>query len=106
MVIVEVPELRVMPVLVATVKSTPSTVKVLDPMFKARVLLLVDKKLRVSVTLKLLVVNVPCVRLKLLPEYASARSTVIPDPLVITAPRVLPAQVIVPLAKKSPAREV
>jgi hypothetical protein len=100
MLTVDVPEFRAMPVLVVKVKKAP-TVKVLDPMFKVRVLELLDAKLPDTVKLKLLVVNVPLVRVQLLALNASAKVTVIPTPLIVVELKVLLLDVIVPLARKS-----
>ena len=94
-----------MPVLVAKIKPAP-TVKVLDPIFKARVLLLLELKEPDVVTLKLLVVRVPCVRPSELPLKASASVTVIPEPLIVVLASVLPAHVSVPLARKSGLTDV
>jgi hypothetical protein len=81
-------------------KSTgvePLNVNVDDPRLIVRVLLLLEDR-EVAVTLKLLVVNVPCVTVSV-PEdvNASPSVTMIPDPLIVTGPSVLPALVNVPV---------
>ena len=104
MVIVEVLGLSVIPVVVAVYHARllePVIVQVPLPMFKVRVLLLLELKLP-AVTLKFAAVNVPWVRksgLPLLIVNASASVTVIPEPLTVVLLIEVPALVIVAEAK-------
>lgn len=68
-----------------------------DPRLIVRALLLLEDRI-VAVTLKLLVVKVPCVTV-IVPEDVSASPsvTVIPEPSIVTGPSVLPALVNVPV---------
>ena len=104
MVIVEVLGTTVRPVVVAVfhaVAPLPDIVQVPLPMFKVRVLLLLEEK-RPAVTLKFAAVNVPCVRVSMFPEprvKASASVTVMPEPSIVVLFSALPALVTVPDAR-------
>ena len=93
--------LRARPVVVAVLHTDapePESVQVPLPMFKVRVLLLLETKESV-VTLKFAAVNVPEVRDKLpAEERASASVTVVPEPEIWMSLSVLPLLVIVPEA--------
>ena len=103
--IVDVLGLSVKPVVVNVLHAAepePEIVQVPLPMSKVRVLLLLEEK-EPAVTLKFAAVNVPWVRVSVFVEpnvIASASVTVIPEPLIVVLPRVLPALVTVPLARK------
>ena len=94
----------VKPVVVAVfhaVAPLPDIVQVPLPMFKVRVLLLLEEK-RPAVTLKFAAVNVPWVRVSVLDApnvIASASVTVIPVPLTVKFLSVLPLLVTVAEAK-------
>lgn len=111
MVIVEVLGTTVRPVVVAVVHAVaplPDIVQVPLPMFKVRVLLLLEEK-TAAVTLKFAAVNVPCVRvseLAVLRVKASASVTVMPEPLIVVLLMVLPTLVAVAVARNVGATEV
>lgn len=101
-IIVDVPALNVNPVLKAKLNAVPLVAIeiMLLPKLIVRVLKLEELKIAapVSVTSLLAVVNVPCVTVKV-PEAVngSPSVTVMPEPFTVTAPRVLPALVSVPV---------
>lgn len=98
-IIEEVPALNVRFVFVPKfVGEGPVNVTVLLPKFTVRVLVLLELT-PAAVTLKLFVVNVPCVKTILSVTFTASPSvTVIPDPLIATEPpNVLPALVSVPV---------
>ena len=111
MVSVDVLGTTVRPVVVAVfhaVAPLPDIVQVPLPIFKVRVLLLLELKLP-AVTLKFAAVNVPSVRVNVLPApnvSALASVTVIPEPLTVVEASVLPALVIVPDARNVGAKAV
>jgi hypothetical protein len=97
-IIVEVPALKVRFVFVPKdIGVVLLNVTVDDPRSIVRVLLLLEDR-EVAVTLKLLVVKVPWVRV-IAPEDVSASPsvTVIPEPSIVTGPSVFPALVSVPV---------
>jgi hypothetical protein len=108
---VEVLGLRVRPVVVAVfhaVAPLPDIVQVPLPIFKVRVLLLLEVK-KPAVTLKFAAVNVPSVRVSVLADpnvIASASVTVIPEPLIVASPSVLPLLVTVPESRNCKFRAV
>ena len=110
MVIVEVLGTTVRPVVVAVfhaVAPLPDIVQVPLPMFKVRVLLLLEEK-SAAVTLKFDgLAKVPCESVKSkLHANASASVTVMPAPSTVAPPRVLPALVRVADARNVGSRVV
>ena len=111
MVIVDVLALSVIPVVVAVfhaVAPEPEIVQVPLPMFKVRVLLLLEEK-RPAVTLKFAAVKVPWVRVSVLDVpnvIASASVTVMPEPLIVVLASVLAALAMVAEATNVGLREV
>jgi hypothetical protein len=80
------------------VAPEPEIVQVPLPMFKVRVLLLLEEK-EPAVTLKFAAVKVPSVRVSVLDVpnvIASASVTVMPEPLILVLLSVLPLLVTVP----------
>lgn len=104
--IVDVLGANVRPVVVPvfhTVGEFAVSVQVPLPMFKVRVLLLLEEK-EPAVTLKFAAVNVPWVRVSVLAEpsvIASARVTVMPEPFTATLSSCFPLLVTVAEAKNT-----
>jgi hypothetical protein len=101
MLIVDVPLVRVIPVVVPISHTVPTAViaQVLVPIRRARVFELLEEKVP-ALTVKVTALKVPWVRVNVLViAKASASVTVIPEPLTVIPDIVLPMLVTVALAK-------